>query len=142
MNSDIMLLNKIYINSVTAINALSSMLRKTNENTMYDCLFEQIINYREIANNAKKRLDEYNFTPTEKNPSDSLALSFAVNFIGLGKISPKRLAKIMISGSREGIYDIVAHVNSCTDASQNSRLLAYRLIGVEEQNINKMNSFL
>ena len=142
MNSDIILLNSIYINSVTAIDAMSSMLRKTREETVYDCLFEQIISYREIANHAKKRLDEYDFTPTEKKPSEALALSFAVNFIGLGKISPKRLAKIMINGSKEGIYDIVSCVNSCTDASQNSRLLAYRLIGIEEENINKMISFL
>ena len=143
MTSDEKLLNQIYINSITAINAISKMLKKTNNPKLYDCLFEQIKCYRKIANTASKLLLEYDKLPIEKTSFfDSSALYVAVNIAGMGKISPHRLAKILISGSIEGIYDIVNYVNACTNAGQKSRFLAYSLISLEEKNINVMNEFL
>ena len=143
MDSDEKLLNEIYSNSVTAINAISVLLKKVNEEKLYNCLFEQMLDYRKIANEATKMLEERSKIP-DRNASfvDKTAFYFAVNVVGMGRISTKRLVKILINGSNEGIFDIAKHINACTDAGQKSRFLAYSLIDTEEKNINKMNEFL
>ncbi len=142
MNSDTKLLNEIYQNSITAINAISSMLIKIRDEKLYNCLFEQMLRYREIANNAKSMLNDTDSFPSSLNFFEKSGFHLAVDVVGFGHISSRRLAKILISGSKEGIFDLANHINSCTDASQQSRFLAYDLIGIEEESINKMNEFL
>lgn len=142
MNSDIRLLNEIYHNSITAINAITVMLTKTHEGNLYDCLFSQMVEYRKIATKAEELLKSHNRTPDEIHFIDKSGFRVAVNLAGFGKVSPHRLAKILIHGSTEGIFEIAGYVNNCADASQQSRHLAYDLIDVEEGNIEKLNNFL
>lgn len=142
MNSDIQLLNEIYQNSTTAINAITTMLNKAHGQKLYDCLFEQMLRYRKIAEQSEKLLLEYHYTPKTVSAIDKSGLNFALNIVGFGKISPHRMAKILIHGSTEGIYEIVTFVNTCADASKSSRHLAYDLIKIEEDNIEKLNNFL
>ena len=142
MNSDVRLLNEIHKNCITAINAISGLLKKTENQKLYDCLFEQMSCYREYVNKATRMLEQYGCKPKREDFFDKTTLGFTLYVVGGGRLSAHRLSKILINGSVEGIYDIAGHINSCTDATPASRQLAYSLIGAEEENINKMNEFL
>lgn len=142
MNSDVRLLNEIYKNCQTAIKAISGLLKKAEDEKLYDCLFSQMTCYRELANTAAQMLAQHNCKPKREDFFDKTSLEFTLNIVGVGKLSARRLSKILINGSIEGIYDIANYINSCTDATSSSRQLAYSLIGTEEKNISIMNKFL
>ncbi len=142
MNSDIMLLNEIYNNSITAINAISLLLIKLNEGKMFDCLFTKMTEYRSIANTAQNMMKELRSFPHKQDLTDKVSLYLSINLIGGNHTSQHRMAKILINGSTEGIYDIVGYINSCTGACEKSRELAYKLIETEQKNICAMNEYL
>ncbi|MDY3927882.1 MAG: hypothetical protein SOZ34_00770 [Clostridia bacterium] len=142
MNSDIMLLNEIYNNSITAINAISILLIKLNNGKLFDCLFQKMTEYRNIANSAQDMMKELRSSPHRQNLTDRASLFFTVCLLGGNHTSEHRMAKILINGSTEGIYDIVGYINSCTDAGESSRKLAYKLIETEQKNICALNEYL
>ncbi len=142
MNSDIMLLNEIYSNAITAINAISMLLIKLNGGTMFDCLFKEMIEYRKIADTAQEMMRELSSFPQKQDMTDKVSLYFSVTLAGGNHSSQHRMAKILINGSAEGIYDMVGYINSCTGACEKSRKLAYRLIETEQKNICALNEYL
>ncbi len=137
MKNDEMLLQEIYQNSSTAINVISGLLRKTYHQTMFNCLFEQMQQYREIANTAYKMLETINSMPKKNDAYSQIAI-----LASFGKPSCHRLAKILISGSTEGFYSLIDSVNACTNARAEVRHLAYRLMEIEDKNISNMKNFL
>ena len=136
MKNDEILLNEIYENSITAINVISGLLRKTNNQSMFDCLFEEMTEYRKIADSA------YNLL--EKSPSIYKVLPYSQIAVlaSVGKPSCHRIARILISGSTEGFYSLIDSVNACTNTKDEVRQLAYRLMEIEDKNINVMKRFL
>ena len=137
MKNDEILLNEIYENSITAINVLSGILKKTEQKSMFDCLFEQMTEYRKVADTAYTMLEVMNSSPKRNDVFSRTAI-----FASLGKPSAHRLAKILISGSREGFYSLIDSVNACTNTKDEVRHLAYRLMEIEDKNINDMKKFL
>ena len=137
MKNDEILLNEIYQNSITAVTVISGILKKTQKNSMFDCLFEKMTEYRNVADTAYKMLEVMNSTP-QKND----AYSHSAIFASFGKPSAHRLAKILICGSTEGFYSLIDSVNSCTNTKDEVRHLAYRLMEIEDKNINDMKKFL
>lgn len=136
MKNDEILLNEIYENSITAINVISGLLRKTNNQSMFDCLFEEMTEYRKIADTAYKLF--------EKSPTiySSLPYSQIAVLASVGKPSCHRIARILISGSTEGFFSLIDSVNSCTGARKEVRHLAYKLMEIEDKNINTMKTYL
>ena len=137
MKNNEILLNEIYNNSITAISVISAVLRKTDKGSMFDCLFDRMLEYREIADNAYNLLQ--NKTPLKNENEFFSHIAVLWTF---GKPSSQRLARILISGSKEGFSSLIDSVNSCTNATKDARLLAYRLIELEDKNINEMQKFI
>ena len=138
MNPDFLLLNEIYQNSITAVNAMSQFLAKTESKDYFDFLFSQMREYRVIANNAYDMLAAESFAPSKPSIADRSAFFISVRLASGRKIAGRKIAKILINGSIEGIYDITDFVNNCTKASKNARELAYQLIRTEEKNIQML----
>ena len=137
MKNDEMLLKEIYQNSITSINVISGLLRKTTHQSMFDCLFEEMIEYRKIADTAFKIMNSQNILPDNEETYSKIAI-----WASMGKPSCRRLAKILISGSTEGFYSLVDSVNACTNAKDEVRHLAYELMALEDNNINNMRNYL
>lgn len=137
MRNEEILLNEIYKNSITAVNVISGILKKTEEISLFDCLFEQMTEYRKVADTAYTMLEDINTFPKKNDAYYRTAI-----FASLGKPSTHRLAKILISGSKEGFYSLIDSVNACTNTKDEVRHLAYRLMEIEDKNINNMKKFL
>lgn len=137
MRNEEILLNEIYKNSITAVNVISGILKKTEEISLFDCLFEQMTEYRKVADAAYTMLENINTFPKKNDAYYRTAI-----FASLGKPSTHRLAKILISGSKEGFFSLIDSVNACTNTKDEVRHLAYRLMEIEDKNINNMKKFL
>ncbi len=142
MDSDIILLNRIYHNSINAINAISVLLKKTESEALFDCLFAEMAGYREIANKATSLLKGRSSKPTSANFFDRFSFFVGIRVASGNRTSNERIAKLLINGSLEGIYDISDFVNSCISAHKESRELAYSLIEAEQKNICNMQKIL
>ena len=137
MRNDEILLNEIYENSVTAINVISGLLKKTTHQSMFDCLFDEMMEYRELSKKAYDMLSVMNIKPRTKDYYSQIAVLGT-----MGKPSPNRLARLLISGSTEGFYSLVDSVNMCASAKKDVRQLAYKLMELEEKNVEKMKQYL
>ena len=137
MKSDEILLNEIYENSVTAIHVLSDFMKKVEDEAMFDFLFKKMTEYREIGKSAYNMLEEINLTPKNYNNYSQFAL-----LASIGSPTPARLAKILLNGSNEGFFSLINSINSCANAKKETRQLAYRLLAVEDGNINEMKRIL
>ncbi len=137
MKNDEILLNEIYQNSITAVLLISGVLKKVESQSMFDFLFDKMQEYREIEKTAYDML--LNIDSTPKNSDYYSQLAFLAT---IGKPSTTRLAKILISGSKEGFFSLVDSVNACANAKKETRQLAYKLLSVEDENINNMKVFL
>lgn len=137
MNDNIRLLNEIYVGAINAITVISSMLTGTEVGQFFDTLFEEMTEYREIANSALILLGESDVIPL--SVSDKFSLSTAKHIAGLHH-NKELSAGILIKGSIEGINSLAECVNTCTDAKKETRLLAYKLIEAEEKNIKLLKN--
>ena len=137
MKNDEILLKEIYENSTTAISIISELLQKADCQSMFDSLFDRMKEYRQISKIAYDMLQELNLSPTNSDFYTKIVL-----LSSFGKPSANRLARILISGSTEGFFSLVNAVNSCASAKKETRQLAYRLLAVEDENINNMKIFL
>lgn len=137
MKNDEILLKEIYENSTTAINVISELLQKTECQSMFDCLFDRMKEYREISKAAYDMLREINISPINSDYFSKIAI-----LASFGRPSANRLARILISGSTEGFFSLVNSVNSCASAKKETRQLAYRLLAVEDENICDMKKLL
>lgn len=137
MKNDEILLNEIYQNSITAVLVISGVLKKVESQSMFDFLFDKMAEYREIEKTAYDMLSKINRTPKNSDYYSQLAA-----FATVGKPSANRLARILISGSTEGFFSLVDSINACANAKRETRQLAYKLLSVEDENINNMKVFL
>lgn len=142
MDSDIILLNRIYHNSINAINAISVLLKKTESEALFDCLFAEMVGYRKIADKANTLLKNRSSKPSVPNLFDRFSFFVGIKVASGAHTSQRRIAKLLINGSLEGIYDISDFVNSCISAHKESRELAYSLIEAEQKNICNMQKIL
>lgn len=137
MKNDEILLNEIYQNSITAVLLISGILKKIESQSMFDFLFDKMTEYREIEKTAYDMLLQINCTPKNSDYHSQLA-----SLLTIGKPSTNRLAKVLLSGSKEGFFSLVDSVNTCANAKKETRQLAYKLLSVEDENIKNMKFFL
>lgn len=140
-NADARLLNEIYYGAINAITVISSVLDSQGEGDFFDVLFEQMSGYREIANSAVILLTDTGERIIPQSVRDRFALQTAKRMTKICR-SRHRTCGIIIRGSVEGIKDIAECINVCTDARKETRLLAYRLIEAEEENIRACRLYI
>lgn len=140
-NADTRLLNEIYYSAINAITVLSSVLDKLGAGDFFDILFEQMTGYREIANSAITLLGDNGERIMPQSVGDRFGLHTAKRMTKILQ-NQHRTCGIIIRGSVEGIKDIAECINVCTDARKETRLLAYRLIEAEEENIRACRLYI
>ena len=134
MSADTRLLNEIYRESINAITILCAILEKSPEGEFFDVLFRKMTKYREIANEAVELLDKTGGKIIKQKILDRVSLK-TVLYIVTANNKKDYLLGLLTKGSIEGIKEITTCINTCTDACEKTRRLAYRLIEEEENNV-------
>lgn len=134
MNANTKLLHEIYYEAITAIAIISSILENQPDGKFFDILFGRMTEYRKIANETIMLLGDNQIQIKPQPVSDKFSL---ITMRKMAKtIKSKAVIKgLIIRGSVEGIKSVIECINTCTNAKKESRLLAYRLIEAEEENI-------
>lgn len=141
-NKSVVLLNKIYENAKTGIDAISMLADKTHSDNFKAALSAQRQKYYEIASEASTLLSGYMALPSDSSVLSRFGMWTSVMMNTFVPQKSDRMAEVLINGSTEGIIEIMKILNSSKNADKRAVDLANRLIAAEQENIRSMQCYL
>ena len=142
MSHDEMLLDEIYKSVTMGSESVSTLIGKTKDASLKCDLATQLEGYQRFENTARQKLTEQNLKPKESGFFTKMSADVALNMTTLVDSSNTKIAEMMINGSTMGVIEITRKVRETPDASEDTKNVAADFIAFEENNINKMKSYL
>ncbi len=136
------LLNKIYRNSRTSMEAISEVMPSVSSEDMARVLKKQKNKYQKIAKEASDSLGELDRLPDEEGIFEKIGFSLTFRFGILRDKSEPNLASVLIEGCNGGIGDIRGELNAQENYKTECINLAEILIETEEEMIRDLQRFL
>ncbi len=138
------LLNEISKNAEMGKNTTRQLMSITKDITMLHHLQKQLFTYEDLSRRAHAMLAVEGLQPTEQNPMAKFSAEMSIRMKTLGDSSPKKMAEMLIEGSKMGIRDMqnaLAQVES-NEANGGAIALAQRLENAESAYRSELTSFL
>ncbi len=138
------LLNEISKNAEMGKNTTRQLMSVTKDITMLHHLQKQLFTYEDLSRRAHAMLAIEGAQPKEQNPMSKFSAELGIRMKTLTDTSSKKLAEMLIEGSKMGIRDMqkaLAQVES-NEANQGAIALAQRLENAESSYRNELTSFL
>lgn len=135
-------LNELYRNTGMGINAINTLVTKTDDDNLKKDLETQLHQFRAIEVDVENEIEQRGIQtePVSKAGKAGLWSSIKMNMM-IDK-TPSHIAQMMIEGANMGIIDLTRalHENSMADAQIKS--IASRLLEVEKQSADTMKAYL
>ncbi len=136
------LLQEIYQNARTAVEAIETLLSKSSASQFTASLKSQASRYREIAKSAAAQLGGFRELPAENPIFDRIGLWASLQMGTLTNHAPGHMAEIIINGSTAGIVSLTKRLHAAPQTDPAAKALAHDLLDTEQQTIRLMGSFL
>ena len=140
--NDVALLFEVYQNARIGMDAIDMILPKTKDLGLIGDLSAQRSRYLDVAKKAAQHLLDCNVFPADHNMLGKSALWASVQFSTLLDATPKHLAQLMINGSRKGVDELNVLLAQHMQAEQQTADLANEFIALEQNNMEKLNTYL
>jgi hypothetical protein len=139
MKEEIEFLEYIYQNAKMGIESIARLIQTRKKDDKLDKIFkEQLHDYNNIAISAKNMLKRRNKDVKEISIMNKIATYMTIKINLSKKDGDKEAVDMMIKGSKMGIEQIKKHLEEYKIKSKTIINLADRLIGIEENNIQKL----
>ncbi len=142
MNNNIIFLEFILKNTEMGYKAIECLINETNEHAFKKILNDELIEYKEIHEEAKKLLEKFCSDKHHKSQINDITTYIMIKMNLIKNKSTSHLAEMMVQGSNMGIIDITKKINSFKDVDKDVYKLATRLLKFEEKNIEILQPFL
>lgn len=109
---------------------------------MKDTVTKQLAEYDAVFSEAGAKLEAGGEETKDVSHVVQAAATAMLGMQSLADRSPSHIAEIVIVGSTRGIIQIIRRIRDCRGASSDSVNLAYRLLVIEQNNINDLKRFL
>ncbi len=138
------LLCYIYKNVKMGSDAIVDMLPSVNDSKFKSALTEQLDGYEHFAKEAEKMLTPMGIKPMEEPMMKKMMSKVGIKMNTMMDSSIGHMAEMLIKGSTMGITDMTKHVREFEGEGcpESSLKLGRELITFEQDNIEKMKSFL
>ena len=138
------LLGDIYKNVTMGIESIITLMPKVNDVNFLSDLTAQMNQYQQFANEAAKRLGQMNAAVPKTTVFAKIPSEIGIHMNTMADKSTQKLAELMINGSTMGIINMKKKITQHKDAPDISETaaLANDVVTFEEQNINKLKSYL
>lgn len=141
MKKDLQLLNKIYKGTHIGSRSLNTMLTGVTSPPLRRAIIAQINEYDKINSDAKYHISALG--ETAKKPTvTAMSASMEARMNLLADSSPSHVAETIIKGSNMGIINITKELNRSKLCSPAVYDLGRRLVKTEENNVNRIKTFL
>ena len=141
METEKELLNKIYTCTDTNSKTLNCILPKVTNPTLRKAIITQINSYDKINSDAKSEISNLGYT-APKNILPNLTAKLGAKINSSVNKSDSGIAEIIIKESGAGIINITKAINKNQTVAPTCYSLGRKLIQNEEENIERIKSFL
>ena len=135
-------LNKVYQNAQMASDSITTVSQKVKDKNLLSDLQTQHQQYTAISSKATTELANANELPADSNIMQQAMTWGGIQLNTAFDKTPDHIAEMMIQGSTMGIIDMSRTLKQYNDIPQNIKALGYELITVEENNVQRMKSYL
>jgi hypothetical protein len=135
-------LNKVYQNAQMASDSITTVSQKVKDKNLLSDLQTQHQQYTAISSKATTELANENQLPEDSNIMQQAMTWGGIQLNTAFDKTPDHIAEMMIQGSTMGIIDMSRTLKQYNDIPQNIKALGYELITVEENNVQRMKSYL
>lgn len=135
-------LNEIYRNAESGIDAILTLLPKTQDDMLTKDLQNQLHSLRAIEADATRKLNQYGETPKESSWLQKAGMKMGIHMNTMMSRSSSRLAELMIKGNNMGIIDLNRSLNRFGSANSGASTLAEQLLTTEQQALNMFKGYL
>lgn len=142
MNQNIEFLNYILENTQMGTNTISQLLDIVEDIDITRQLQLELTEYNVIYKSAKEEIQKLHGEVKGFNTLTKISTYIMININTLANKTSSHIAEMMIQGSTMGIIDITKNLKKYKDANQNTIELGNRLLKFEQNNIEKLKSFL
>ncbi len=121
---------------------LSQLADYLADGYMKSTVTKQLAEYEAVVKEADNKLAAGGEEVKDVNPLMQTAATAMISIQSLTDRSPSHIAEMVIVGSTRGVIQIIRRIRDCRGASSDTVNLAYRLLMIEQNNINDLKQFL
>lgn len=136
------ILNDIYQSAQVGSKAICDLLPKVENASFRSDLKSQDSQYKDIQKQAANQLMQLGETPEELSAMKKAGMWASVGVQTAMNTDTTHLAELMINGSTMGITNMSKLVNTYENPKPEVKGLAERVIQMEEQNIQRLRTYL
>lgn len=142
MQQDTELLNSIYQNAKMGEEAIDNVIKSVDNDQIKSDLQTQMAGYSNLYSKAQQKLAEQRVEPKDVNGLTKASTYIGTKMNTLIDRTPSHIAELMIQGSTMGVIEMTESINKCAGASQPVKDLANQVVTFENQNIERMKTYL
>ena len=143
-NPDVTLLQGVYKSVSMGCDSILTVLGKTKKEALRVELTSELDGYQNFANITRNRLSELSSPAKEVGMLEKIPAELSIRMSTLTDDSTSKLAELMINGSTMGVIELQKEINTAekAGAKQENIQIANDVLTFQQDNINKMKSFL
>ncbi len=142
MTNDEAVLNDIYEGAKVGSQAINDLLPKVENPQFRSDLMTQDKEYQKIRSEAASQLLSRGREPSDIGVMKKMGMKMSVDMNTLMNTDTPHLAQMMITGSTMGITNMTKVLNGYNKPHPEIKGLADRLIQLEQQNIQRLKTYL
>ena len=139
MSDTLDLLNFIYLNAEMGLIGIEEILPYVDDNHLKRVIKEQERDYKAITNESISLLVANGHTEKEISPLAKISTDMMVK---MSKKDTSTIAKMMMEGNYKGVIEITAKLNAFKEANMKAKMLANKLLKIEERNLENLKKFI
>ncbi|NCC86621.1 MAG: hypothetical protein EOM05_01970 [Clostridia bacterium] len=141
-NREVEFLNKVFENAQMGGESIGYLADKIEDPNMLSDLQTQHSQYSNLSSKASAQLAQYSQTPKSVSPIAQMGVWSGVKLNTLVNKSNDHIAEMMIQGSMMGVIDMSRTLREYSDIPKEAKNLGQDLIGIEENNVQRMKQYL
>lgn len=142
MSPDEELLSEVYKSVTMGSDSTATMIGKTKDSALRTELTAQLDGYRNFANIAREKLEEKHYKVKQGSIFAKIPAEISINMTTMIDDSNTKIAEMMINGSTMGVIELRRKLRESVGADDDSVKIANDYVSFEEDNINKMKTYL
>ena len=142
MNANLEMMNAIYKNAQMGQDTLTQLSKIAEDEDFANLLVQQKNSYKKICNESSQWISQQNAAPKGVGKMAELSTYLTINVQTLIDKTPTHLAGMVMQGSVMGIIDITRNLHTYHNAEQSVLDIGYRLLDLEEYNLDECKKYL
>ncbi len=136
------LIGYVHQNAKMGTETITELIKMTSDIPFRQTLENQLNQYQAIIDEAESISQSRGCQPLKVPLTSELSTNIMLKMNTLTDKSTGNMAKMLIQGSTMGVVEMTKHLREITDADEQTKNLANRLLQTEQANIDTMKSFL